>query len=48
MKLEGVGAISVGGVLLQVARQIDDGNGLERALLKGGGEREEGVMGKRE
>ena len=33
MQLEGVGGVAVGGFLLQVARQIDDGDGFEGALL---------------
>lgn len=33
MELEGVGAVSVGGVALQILGEVDDGNGLEGALL---------------
>lgn len=33
MELEGVGAISVSGVALQILGKVDDGNGLEGALL---------------
>ena len=33
MELEGVLRVAVGCVLLQVAREVDDGDGLERAFL---------------
>mmetsp|Transcript_12096 Transcript_12096/g.34597 ORF Transcript_12096/g.34597 Transcript_12096/m.34597 type:complete len:236 (-) Transcript_12096:33-740(-) len=33
MELEGVGTVSVGGVALQILGKVDDGNGLEGALL---------------
>ena len=33
MELEGVGAVAVGGLLLQVFREVDDHDGIKRALL---------------
>jgi len=34
MELEGILRVAMGCVLLQVAREVDDGDGLERAFLK--------------
>lgn len=36
MQLEGVGRVTVCGVLLEVARQVDDGDGSKWALLRVG------------
>lgn len=33
MQFEGVGAVPMGGILLQIARQIDDLDGAVRAFL---------------
>lgn len=34
VELEGILRVAMGGVLIQVARKIDDGDGLKRAFLK--------------
>ena len=33
MKLEGVGAVTMGGLLLEVGGEVDDGDGFKRTFL---------------